>query len=107
VPYREPYFHQDLWPYIYGAITAMSNIAWSRLKPSRLSLDSLFDAISAVRLDFLHLPIAQCRPPMAYGMARCYAVPYHEPLSLTKIWPFCYGCLLLQYGVHPYFIPLA
>ena len=67
MPYREPYFHQDLRPYIYGAITAMSNIAWSRLKPSRLGLDSLFDAISAVRPDFLHLPIAWHRPPTAYG----------------------------------------
>ena len=83
--------HIFIKPYIYGAITAMSNIAWSRLKPSRLGLDSLFDAISAVRPDFPHLPIARRRPPTAYGTARCYAVPYREPLSLTKIRPFCYG----------------
>jgi len=70
---------------------AMSNIAWLRLKPSRLGLDSPFDAISAARLDFLHLPIARHHPPMAYGMAWCYPVLYHEPLSLTEIWPFCYG----------------
>jgi len=87
VPYHKPYFHQDLRPYIYGAITAMSNIAWLRLKPSRLGLDSPFDAISAARPDFPHLPIARRRPPMA----RCYAVPYREPLSLTEIRPFCYG----------------
>jgi len=66
VPYCEPYFHQDLRPYIYGAITAMSNIAWSRLKPPRLGLDSLFDTISAVRPYFPHLPIARRRPPTAY-----------------------------------------
>jgi len=91
VLYRKPYFHQDLRPYIYGAMTAMSNIAWSRLKPSRLGLDSPFDAISAARLDFLHLPIARRHPPMAYGTAQCYPMLYHEPLSLTEIWLFCYG----------------
>jgi len=91
VLYRKPYFHQDLQPYIYGAMMAMSNIAWSRLKPSHLGLDSPFDAISTARLDFLHLPIAWHRPPTAYGTAQCYPVPYCEPLSLTEIWPFCYG----------------
>jgi len=92
VLYHKPYFHQDLQPYIYGAMTAMSNIAWSRLKPSCLGLDSPFDAISTARLDFPHLPIARRHPPMAYGMAQCYPMPYCEPLSLTEIWPFCYGC---------------
>ena len=72
-------------------MTAMSNIAWSRLKPSCLGLDSPFWCYFHSQAGFptsSHCLVSSSYG-IRYGTVLSRAVPWAS--SLTEIWLFCYG----------------